>query len=196
MYLISQEFNKVITFAQQNFKNIRDGAGGLIFEHNLRVAFWLEQYLIELKIKITKKEKELITAAALHDIVEDTQVSVGQIKKLFGKNIAKWVKELTISFENVSIKEAVKPLYNYSDEAIIIKMFDVYDNVKKSPYFIEKNDKDWIVNFWIPLLKEYKKIFTKKINSIKIYKNLAKKIYTDVIKEIDNFLTFFKIYNI
>ncbi len=192
MYILSSRFKTTIDFAKKKFNNIRDGAGGLIFEHNLRVAYCLEYYLRETNVPITIKEKDLITAASIHDIVEDTDVTLAEIQELFGENVAKWVGEMTITFERLTIQQAVKPLYNYSDEAILIKMFDVYDNVKKSPYFIEKNDSKWLQTFWLPLLSEYKKIFSYKITKIKSYPLTAKSIYQDVIKEIKTFTSFYK----
>jgi (p)ppGpp synthase/HD superfamily hydrolase len=133
----------------------------------------------------------MIIAASMHDIVEDTETDLELIEKKFGKNVAGWINELTISFRNKTLKEAVKSLFDYSDEAILIKMFDVYDNVKKSAYFIEKNQPRWLENFWLPLLSEYKKIFSIKINKIKNYILVAKVIYRAVVLEIDFFVNFY-----
>jgi (p)ppGpp synthase/HD superfamily hydrolase len=195
MFILSRDFYPIIIFAKKKFKDLRDGAGGLIFEHNLRVAFWIEFFLRQQKVLIKKKEKEMIIAAAMHDIVEDTETDLVFIEKKFGKNVALWINELTISFENKTLEEAVKPLFDYSDEAILIKMFDVYDNVKKSPYFIEKNHPRWLENFWLPLLSEYKKIFSLKIHTIKNYIPVAKVIYRTVVLEIDFFVNFYYLLN-
>jgi hypothetical protein len=45
MFILSPDFYPIIVFAKKKFKDLRDGAGGLIFEHNLRVAFWIEFFL-------------------------------------------------------------------------------------------------------------------------------------------------------
>src|SRR5665647_24789 len=38
-------------------------------------------------------DKEIITAGILHDVVEDTSVTIEQVERLFGKRVQHWLRE-------------------------------------------------------------------------------------------------------
>lgn len=77
--------------------------------------------------------ENLRVAAILHDVVEDTSVSIGEIDSEFGSEISSLVAELTSDKEKQA--ELGKPLYlktkmvGMSDEALFIKLCDRLDNV-------------------------------------------------------------------
>lgn len=91
---------------------------------------------------------QMICAAYLHDVVEDTPVSIEDIRRKFGREIAKLVHELTDEF----IKERYPDLNRkkrkekevarqaeISPEAKTIKLADVIDNTRD----IIQNDKNF-----------------------------------------------------
>lgn len=91
---------------------------------------------------------EMIYAAYLHDVVEDTPVSLEEIEKRFGKEVAQLVSELTDEYvkENYQHlnrkqrkKKEVERQAKISDQAKTIKLADVIDNTKD----IVKNDRDF-----------------------------------------------------
>ena len=91
---------------------------------------------------------EMICAAYLHDVVEDTPVQLEEIEQRFGKKVASLVHELTDEFikENYQHlnrkkrKESeVQRQAGMSVEAKTIKLADVIDNTKD----VVKNDKDF-----------------------------------------------------
>lgn len=91
---------------------------------------------------------EMICAAYLHDVVEDTPVSIEEIEQEFGPEIAQLVLELTDEFvkENYQHlnrkkrkKREVERQAKMSPEAKTIKLADVIDNTRD----ILKNDKDF-----------------------------------------------------
>ncbi|WP_051286310.1 HD domain-containing protein [Salinimicrobium terrae] len=94
---------------------------------------------------------EMICAAYLHDVVEDTPIEIEEIKDNFGKEIAKLVEELTDEFIKVKHphlnrkdrkEKEVERQANISKEAKTIKLADVIDNtpdiVKNDPGFGRK----------------------------------------------------------
>ena len=50
----------------------------------------------------------MLAAALLHDVVEDTPVTIEEVENLFGKNIAEWLKVLlnvtSLKKKNLMIK--------------------------------------------------------------------------------------------
>ncbi|GHA45774.1 hypothetical protein GCM10007103_28610 [Salinimicrobium marinum] len=103
-----------------------------------------ELYIEHLKrvaeiVKTVPHTTEMICAAYLHDVVEDTPVSLQDIQRKFGGKIAKLVEELTDEYikENYQHlnrkarkKKEVERLEKISAEAKTIKLADVIDNTR------------------------------------------------------------------
>jgi len=79
------------------------------------------------------RSKKLITAAYLHDTLEDTDATFDEISNEFGKDIANIVDELTSVKEDIikygKAKYLANKMINMSDEALTIKLCDRFDNV-------------------------------------------------------------------
>jgi (p)ppGpp synthase/HD superfamily hydrolase len=96
----------------------------LYVNHCLRVASLVGDYA---------DDEELVSAAILHDIVEDTKVTIKDVEAWFGKRVASLVKELTNS--RVGLAKLGKREYIYrkfntiSPDALIIKLLDRLDNL-------------------------------------------------------------------
>lgn len=113
--------------------------------HPERVAKTIEQY------KKSHNLDALISAAYLHDTIEDTDTTFEDLKKMFGGLVAELVKELTSDKEKV--KEMGKANYliskmkGMSSYALAIKLADRLDNVSdlrtaKNPAWREKYRKE------------------------------------------------------
>lgn len=87
----------------------------------------------------------IVAAAYLHDVVEDTRLTVAGIRYTFGLNIAKLVDELTDKYDQSYGDRATRRAYELSRIAVIspdaktIKLADIIDNtrniVKTDPEF-------------------------------------------------------------
>lgn len=102
-------------------------------------------------LKTVDHTTEMLAAAYLHDVVEDTPVSIQDIQRRFGKHVASLVRELTDEFEKAKYPELnrrarkekeVLRQAKISPEAKTIKLADVIDNtrdiVKNDPGFARK----------------------------------------------------------
>lgn len=103
-------------------------AGGLPYiSHPVRVANIVKKY------KNSKELDALLSAAFLHDTVEDTDTTEEQLQKMFGDLVASLVKELTSDKEEID--KVGKQQYlsnkmnNMSSWALVIKLADRLDNV-------------------------------------------------------------------
>lgn len=77
--------------------------------------------------------EDLYVAALLHDIVEDTEVKLEEIERIFGRNVRSLVNELTINEEQKNElgkkKYLTAHINSMTDEALTIKLCDRLSNV-------------------------------------------------------------------
>lgn len=85
------------------------------------------------------KDQELLAAAVLHDVVEDTDITAEDIKKEFGERVANLVaSESDIVVENKSVedswkerkKAAIEHLSNVSHDAKMVALGDKLSNAR------------------------------------------------------------------
>jgi (p)ppGpp synthase/HD superfamily hydrolase len=88
-------------------------------------------------VRINGGTEDQIMAALLHDTIEDTSVTYGQLWKEFGKPVADLVLELTDVFTHEAFPRANRAfrksketarLANISIEAKLVKLCDMIDN--------------------------------------------------------------------
>lgn len=121
---------------QKHSKQKRKFSGEPYVEHPKRVAELIRKY------KSSKNKDELISAALLHDTIEDTDTTEEDLKKLFGGLITSLVKEL--SSEKEQIEKIGKDDYlsgkmlDMSSWALTIKLADRLDNVSD---LLDSNEK-------------------------------------------------------
>ncbi|MFZ1022720.1 MAG: HD domain-containing protein [Thermoplasmata archaeon] len=85
-------------------------------------------------------DPDLLCAALLHDVLEDTPRIAAQLKRRFGARVTRWVEELTIptEFHGPTVPDAVKTsllvdaVSHLSWEAVLIKLADRTDNLRDS----------------------------------------------------------------
>lgn len=99
------------------------------FVHPARVARLVRKYK-----GASKNLEDILKAAVLHDTVEDTDLTLNEIRKQFGNMVASLVNELTSDvhgIEAVGKKEYLseKMTNKLSDYALVIKLADRLDNV-------------------------------------------------------------------
>ena len=75
------------------------------------------------------QNEDLMVAALLHDLIEDTNITYDDIKKNFNLKVANIVKELSKP-KNIEKDEWLKSFENVSEEAKIIKIADRIDNLR------------------------------------------------------------------
>ena len=124
-------------------------------------------------------EKDIVIAAILHDVIEDTDVKIEEIESKFGKKIAKLVEansfDESIEDKTERYKENFERCCKAGRDALIVKAADFFDNadyynlastnelakwlLEKLKYFIDNSKselKDEIL--YKKLVKKYKRI--------------------------------------
>ncbi|MCC8359654.1 HD domain-containing protein [Salinimicrobium sediminilitoris] len=131
---------KALEFARKaHGEQLRKYSEELYIEHPKRVAE---------TVRTVSHTTEMICAAYLHDVVEDTPVEIEEIKKKFGNKVAQLVEELTDEYVTEKYPhlnrrrrkdKEVERQATISNEAKTIKLADVIDNtpdiVKNNPSF-------------------------------------------------------------
>lgn len=122
---------KAYEYAQEKHKGQNRKTGEPYIFHPLRVAKFIADWGFE---------SNVVAAALLHDIVEDCNTPITDIKELFGSHIAKIVDTLSAVNKEMHIAQGLtkqeidnlsdaKLLRNISDKALFIKIADRLDNL-------------------------------------------------------------------
>jgi len=167
-YLIELYIGKAATFANdKHVGQFRKSSGAPYITHPMKT------YRILKDIGI--KDREVLTAAWLHDTLEDTDVNYNTIKREFNKAVADLVKEVTS--DKKKIDKMGKPEYlldkmiKMSNNALLIKLADRLQNLSDistvSKSFAEKMNNQ--TRFIIDGLRE-------KRNLTNAHKKLIRKI--------------------
>jgi Na+/proline symporter len=150
--------NKIIAKALDTIKKYHAGvkrkSGEPFFTHPIAVALILLEYC---------KDQDAVVAALLHDTVEDTSLSLIQIKAMFGDEVAFIVNKVTNledKLRRVSLEdhENVYRLLNYEDErAAFVKLADRLHNMRTieghSSLAKQKHIANETLNFFVILAK-------------------------------------------
>jgi (p)ppGpp synthase/HD superfamily hydrolase len=117
-----------LAYAAKAHKGQTRAGGAAYISHPVQVAKSVEQY------KKSHNLDALISAAYLHDTVEDTDTTHEDLERMFGGLVASLVKELTSDKEKISsmgkaeyLKHKMATMSSY---ALVIKLADRLDNVQ------------------------------------------------------------------
>ncbi|MFX0004995.1 MAG: HD domain-containing protein [Candidatus Hodarchaeota archaeon] len=121
-----------ITYAFEKYNNLKRDNDLPYIIHPIRVTLILRAYGFN-----EFDNEDLMIATLLHDLLEDTNLTINEIENRFGKRVASIVAEST------KPKDLNKDLWlenfkNYSKEAKIIKIADRIDNLLDMEKWDEK----------------------------------------------------------
>ena len=149
---VDEGAEEALQYATQAHAGQTRSGGEPYITHPMRVADHIKQY------KQSHNLDALISAAYLHDTIEDTDTTHEALHDLFGGLVASLVKELTSDPEQ--IKKVGKAQYlahkmaAMSSYALVIKLADRLDNVKdittaRTPQWRQKykNETEHILNY-------------------------------------------------
>lgn len=138
---VEEDRDKAFAYAQQAHDGQTRADGTPYFNHPHRVAQSVERF------KKSKNLDALISAAYLHDTIEDTDTTHEDLEKMFGGLVASLVQELTSDKDQVKqhgkteyLQQKMAGMTSY---ALVIKLADRLDNVQdiataKSPSWRRK----------------------------------------------------------
>lgn len=149
-FIQDEKVKKAREFAKDahkgQYRKGRDKEGHKIeyFTHPENVAEIVET------MKKSERIAHLVSAAYLHDVVQDTDISLEEIKQTFGDLVASLVEELTSDEEQLKIKGKekylIEKMLTMSSWGLVIKLADRLSNLKDIPEIMEGDDpkrKQW-----------------------------------------------------
>lgn len=165
---IQKEIEHAIVFTIQKIQECCYNEKPLIL-HSIKVG---------LKLMELNEAKEVVIAGFLHDLIEDTDCKLEEIKNKFGKRVATLVEACTFDRSIKDYKERWRKLISnikrVGRDALIIKLMDQMENL---PYYMlisdeeKKKEVTWKHKFFIeecrndlvkvPMFKDYEKIMKK-----------------------------------
>lgn len=110
-------YAKALGYARDMHENQTDKSGSKYISHPIRVS---EKFCAE------ARWMEAVVAL-LHDVVEDTKVTIEDIRVLFGDQVASMVENLT-RVEGESYKAYIQRIKEFED-CVEIKLEDLLDNM-------------------------------------------------------------------
>lgn len=131
---------KARDFALKKHKGQKDDSGKDYFEAHIEVVAEI--------VAMVTQDLHIISAAYLHDVLEDTNTTVEELKREFGEKITKLVLEVT--------QEGQKDSHGYyfprlkSKEGIMIKFADRLSNISRIDSWPEKRRNQYLrkSRFW------------------------------------------------
>lgn len=137
-----------------------------IILHSLNVAFYLLEYGYGLKI---------IQAAILHDLIEDSDVKIGEIKSKFGKEISRLVDSLTFKSDIEDKKKQYQELFTRTNQAgkgaLIVKCADIFVNSLYINLVANKNKEVFLLN----KIQYFLNLSKSKISKEAVWRDLKKR---------------------
>ena len=116
--------NKAIYWARKYHGDQKRKSGEAYYTHPLEVAYMISEHNLK---------TDVIVASILHDIIEDTEVTVGMIFDNFSWRIAQMVDMLTRDRPDgtkLTIEEVITNAYQKQDnEVLLIKLIDRLHNM-------------------------------------------------------------------
>ncbi len=129
--------NKAIYWARKYHGDQKRKSGEPYYFHPLAVAYMISDYNLK---------TDIIAASILHDLVEDTEVTVDMIQGTFGERIAEMVDRLTRDRPDgtkLTVEQVLNNAYHLKDkEVLLIKLFDRLHNIQTiGSLSVEKTEK-------------------------------------------------------
>ena len=129
--------NKAIYWARKYHGDQKRKSGEPYYFHPLAVAYMISDYNLK---------TDIIAASILHDLVEDTEVTVDMIQGTFGERIAEMVDRLTRDRPDgtkLTVEQVLNNAYHLKDkEVLLIKLFDRLHNIQTiGGLSVEKTEK-------------------------------------------------------
>lgn len=163
--LLGKEMDKAVHYAAKNI--LESGHNSKpVLSHSFRVADLLYQL---------DYGKDIVIAATLHDLIEDTDVTYEQLKNDFGKQVADLVQAVSFNPQIEDYLEKTKSMFKncveYGFDALIIKCSDLIQNIDFVQFVDDDKKKSELLKKYEMFLEMSKDI----IGDTEVYKILKDK---------------------
>ena len=138
--LLTDKIQRAIKFCKKAHKGQLDDYGTEYWEHPMQVARIISV--------VCPSDRNLICAALLHDVIEDTKWTYAQIRIRFGGDVADLVQEVT----HMGQKDKIGYWFPWlkSRRGILLKFADRLSNLSRMTCWDEKRQEQYLrkSKFW------------------------------------------------
>ncbi|MBI4146744.1 hypothetical protein HY489_05400 [Candidatus Woesearchaeota archaeon] len=129
--------------------------GGIPYKHHLHRVAHLVVHAVEMNGERCDLQ-ELAKAALAHDSLEDTSLTERELLKYCKPLTVEWVKALTkpVDEEHPPRKKYHAQLLAAGEEACLIKLADLFDNMMTGSRRIKENSLDWTRDVFLPIMDD------------------------------------------
>ena len=168
---ISKKMDEAVHYAAKNILETGHNSKPVL-SHSFRVADLLYNL---------GYEEDIVIAAVLHDLIEDTNVTYEDIKGNYGKKIADIVQAVSFDPKIDDYIEQTKAMFNncinYGKEAVLVKCSDLIQNIDFVQFVNDIEKRKTLLNKYSMFLEMTKSI----IGETKIY-DILKNKYEEISK--------------
>jgi len=153
-----------MTFPRVEMLELVKTAHATQFRNNGRVPYWMHLAAVAQildwaifrgnEIRDDALHDDLYAAALGHDLYEDTQVGRAEIEKRFGARVAGWIQAMTNDGDDKDKKAYLARLAAAPEEARLIKLADLIENMASCAYAIPDMGVEWTRTFFVPIATE------------------------------------------
>ena len=147
--------NNEIEVARKWYGNRKSQTGWLIIDHAVDTAKYLEKALITSKESDPYNTRRLVLACLGHDLFEDTEVSKSIVSAKWGEEVVNLIGGLTNLKGDGDFDDYINNLSVADESILLVKFADINSNLANSIENIKTIKKEWLTNFWLPLLNRY-----------------------------------------
>jgi len=151
-----KNFNQALNFVIKQHHSQYHVNGVPVWHHLFRVSNILNNLFLETTEGKGKKKEIIILAALGHDLLEDTKASQIEIKKVFGEAGLNLIMDLTNDWGDDNVIPYVKKVTSGSEEARLIKLADLLDNISSVTYNLPAFKKGWVDNYFLRVISPMK----------------------------------------
>lgn len=134
------------------------------FRNNGRVPYWMHLAGVAqildwaifrgAEIRDESLHDDLYVAALGHDLYEDTEVKRAEIVRRFGPRVDAWIQAMTNDGDDKDRKAYLGRLASGPEEARLIKLADLIENMASCAYAIPDMGVEWMRTFFVPVAIE------------------------------------------
>ncbi|OGL40455.1 hypothetical protein A3J32_01605 [Candidatus Saccharibacteria bacterium RIFCSPLOWO2_02_FULL_46_7] len=136
------EYEKALTFLVENLRK----------SGNNPKPVGIHSVLVATRLYRHSYKKSVVVAALLHDVIEDTAVTIEEVKEKFGEPVARLIKAMTRNTRHLSFDEKYKSFTKHMEElleagtdALAIAASDFIEN----SYFYKRGDSKELLEYLI-----------------------------------------------
>lgn len=164
-------YDTALAFVRTHHTGVRS-SGAPIWHHLARVSDVLESVL-SVHGEGTADERFQVTLAALgHDLLEDTQVSEADVRRVFGDRGYELIWGMTNEQGDDDVTAYVKKVSEAEELVRLIKLADLFDNCSNVAYNMPSLGVSWVESFFLRVVTPMKEAVSK--TSFETYRETAR----------------------